>query len=101
MRHVQYFIAIDVAGEKYSDAIIPDEIAVDNNELEMYEPIEYVITGGGADRKFLGMNIAQFSFVLFGGLAVLVVVFGVVMGVFYRKKRLEMMYRLKMQDQQE
>ena len=100
MSHVQYFIAIDVVGEKYSNAIVPDEMAVDNGELELYEPIEYVITGGGADRKFMGMNIAQFSFALFGGLAVLVVIFGVVMGIFYRKKRLEMMYRLKMQDQQ-
>ncbi|MBR7098460.1 MAG: leucine-rich repeat domain-containing protein, partial [Clostridia bacterium] len=36
---VQYFIAIDVQGERYSDAIIPDELAVDSGEIEMYEPI--------------------------------------------------------------
>lgn len=90
---VTYMVAIDVKGEKYSDAIVPDEYAVDSGEIEIYEPIEYVITG---ERIFMGMNFNQFSFVIFGVIFALAAIIGTVMAIFYRKKRLEMFYKLKM-----
>ena len=90
---VTYIVAIDVKGESYADAIIPDEMAVDRDNIEFYEPIEYVITG---ERIFMGMNFNQFSFVIFGVILALAVVIGTVMAIFYRKKRLELLYKLKM-----
>ena len=95
LRDVQYFVAIDVKDEFYSDAIIPDELAVDDDAIEQYEPIVYVVTG---ERIFMGMNFGQFTYVMFGVLFGLFVVIGTVMAIFYRKKRLEMMYKLKMGD---
>jgi hypothetical protein len=92
---VQYFLAIGVENETYDKAVIPDQLSVDGAFVEMYEPVEYVVTG---QRIFLGMNIGQFSFFIFGGLFMLFALIGTVMAIFYRKKRLEMMYRLKMQD---
>lgn len=92
---VQYYIAIDVRGERYSDAVIPDELSVDRGDIEMYEPITYVVTG---ERELLGMNFNQFSFVVFGVIIALVAVIGTVMAIFYRKKRLELFYKMKMGD---
>ena len=91
---VQYYIAIDVKGEKYSDAVIPDELAVDQGMIEMYEPITYVVTG---ERVFMGMNFNQFSFIVFGVILALAAVIGTVMAIFYRKKRLELYYKMKME----
>jgi hypothetical protein len=93
---VQYFLAIGVKDETYANAVIPDQLSVDGNIIEMYEPIEYVVTG---QRIFMGMNVGQFSFFIFGGLFAMFVVIGTVMAIFYRKKRLELMYRLRMQDE--
>lgn len=98
-KNSEYVVAIDAPGVDRSTAIVPEDLMVDYGITDEFEQI--VIYAPTQDREFLGMNIAQFSFALFGGLALLVVVFGVVMGVFYRKKRLEMMYRLKMQEQAE
>lgn len=94
---VQYFIAIGVENETYADAIIPDELSVDMESIAMYEPIQYVVTG---ERIFMGLNLGQFSYVLFGGLVALFVVIGTVMAIFYRKKRLELLYRLKRENQE-
>ena len=89
---VTYMVAIDVKGESYADAIVPDEMAVDRDNIEIYEPIEYVVTG---ERIFMGMNFNQFSFVIFGVIFALAVVIGTVMAIFYRKKRLELLYKMK------
>ncbi len=95
----EYVVAIDVLSVDRSTAIVPEDLKYDYGITDEFEQIiQYMPT---EEREFLGMNIAQFSFVMFGTLALLVVVFGVVMGVFYRKKRLEMMYRLKMQEEME
>ena len=98
LNKVQYFLAIGVKDETYANAVIPDQLSVDGNIIEMYEPIEYVVTG---QRIFMGMNVGQFSFFMFGGLFAMFVVIGTVMAIFYRKKRLELMYRLRMQDETE
>lgn len=96
-KSTEYVVAIDVAGVDRTEAIIPDELLPDYGITDSFEQIiEYVPT---VERKFLGMNIAQFSFFIFGSIAALVVVFGVVMGIFYRKKRLEMFYRMKMEEE--
>ena len=96
-KSTEYVVAIDVVGVDRAEAIIPDELMEDYGITDSFEQIiEYVPT---VERKFLGMNIAQFSFFIFGSIAALVVVFGVVMGVFYRKKRLEMFYRMKMEEE--
>jgi len=94
LSNVQYYIALDVKPEEYEKAIIPDEIAVDDDTIEQYEPIEYVVTG---ERIFMGMNFGQFSYVMFGVIFGLFAVIGTVMAIFYRKKRLEMMYKMKME----
>lgn len=91
---VQYFIAIGVEDETYAKAIIPDELSVNTGATEIYEPIEYVVTG---ERIFMGMNFGQFSYVMFGVIFGLFAVIGTVMAIFYRKKRLEMMYKMKME----
>ncbi len=96
-KNSEYVIAIDVEGVDRKTAIIPEELYADYGITDSLEQIiEYIPT---EERKFLGMNIAQFSFFIFGTIGVLVVGFGVTMGIFYRKKRLEMFYRMKMEDE--
>ncbi len=89
---VQYYIAVGVENETMANAIIPDELAVDMGITAEYEPIKYVVTG---ERIFMGLNLSQFSFFLFGGLGAMIVIVGIVMAVIYRKRRLEFMYRMK------
>lgn len=98
-KNSEYVVGIDVPGIDRSSAIVPESLMMDYGITDQFdEIIEYSPT---EDREFMGMNIGQFSFALFGGMGALIVIFGVVMSIFYRKKRLEMMYRLKMQDQAE
>lgn len=96
-KNSEYVIGIDVDGVDRKTAIIPEELYAEYGIDDTIEQIiEYLPT---EERKFLGMNIAQFSFFIFGVLGVLIVGFGVVMGIFYRKKRLEMFYRMKMENE--
>ena len=97
-KNSEYVVAIDVLGVDRSSAIVPEDLRADYGITDEFEQI--IIYTPTEEREFLGMNIAQFSFALFGVLALLVVAFGVVMGVFYRKKRLELFYRMKMEEEQ-
>ena len=92
---VQYYVSLDAEGEDRADAIIPEGLSEAYGGAFVYEPITYVITG---ERLFMGMNLAQFTYVMFAVLIGSAVVIGTVMAIFYRKKRLELLYRLKEQD---
>ena len=86
-------LGVNVKGETIENAIIPDEMAVDQyGLLQRYKPIEYAIT---AEREFMGMNSGQFALMVFGVVAGIVIIVTIVAVIIYRKKRLEMMYKLK------
>ena len=86
-------LGVNVKGETIENAIIPDEMAVDQyGLLDRYKPIEYAIT---AEREFLGMNSGQFALAVFGVIALIVVVVSVISVVIYRKKRLELLHKMK------
>lgn len=86
-------VGVNVKGETIENAIIPDSMAVDQyGLLDRYKPIEYAIT---ADREFLGMNSGQFALAVFGVIALIVIVVTIISVVIYRKKRLELLHKMK------
>lgn len=86
----EYVIALDAPSVSVQDAIISPDDAPDYGELVQFEEIEYVTTGV---RMFMGMSIFQFTFAILGVTAFLFISVGIVMGVIYRRKKLEEYYR--------
>lgn len=86
----EYVIALNVGSVSVQDAIISPDDAPDYGELVQFEEIEYVTTGV---RMFMGMSIFQFTFAILGVTAFLFISVGIVMGVIYRRKKLEEYYR--------
>ncbi len=86
----QYVVALNVGSVSVQDAIISPDDAPDYGELVQFEDIEYVTTGV---RMFMGLSIFQFTFVILGVTAFLFIAVGIVMGVIYRRKKLEEYYK--------
>ncbi len=88
-----YIIAMNVEGVTKDEAIIPEAMYPTLGEAFVeYNPIEYVTTGV---RLFMGLNIFQFSLVIFGSTLLLFLLVAGFMYPAYRKKRLEAMYQMK------
>lgn len=86
----QYLIALNVKDIDASTAIIPEDIAADYGDMMYYEKIEYVTTGV---RMFMGLSLFQFGIAVFCVMLFLFVAVGIVMGILYRKKKLELYYQ--------
>ncbi len=86
----EYVLALNVATVSADDAIISPDDALDYGELVQLEEIEYVTTGV---RMFMGLSIFQFTFVILGVTAFLFIAVGIIMGIIYRRKKLEEYYR--------
>lgn len=86
----QYVIALNVSTVKSADAIIPEEMVADYGDVVQYDQIQYISTGV---RMFMGLSLFQFTFVILGVTAFLFIAVGIVMGVLYRKKKLEQYYQ--------
>ncbi len=88
-KDTQYVIGVNVPGEDTKDVIIPDELLTEyNNALARLEEIEYVATG---KREVAGLGLSQIMVITFIILGVCIIVIGVVM-FFWNKKRLARMY---------
>jgi hypothetical protein len=86
----EYVVALNVANVSENDAIISPDDAEGIGELVEYDKIEYVTTGV---RMFMGLSLFQFTLVTLGVVAFLVIFVGIVMGVIYRRKKLEEYYK--------
>lgn len=86
----EYVVALNVANVSENDAIISPDDAEGIGELVEYNKIEYVTTGV---RMFMGLSLFQFTLVTLGVVAFLVIFVGIVMGVIYRRKKLEEYYK--------
>lgn len=86
----QYLIGLNVAGVDVSSAIIPEDMASEYGNMVYYESIEYVTTGV---RMFMGLSFFQFTIAVICVMIALFVGVGIVMGVLYRKKKLELYYK--------
>jgi len=86
-------LGVGVKGETAENAIIPDSVAKDQyGLLDRYRPIEYAVVD---EREFLGMNSGQFALAVFGVIAAIVIVVSIIAVIIYRKKRLELLHKLK------
>lgn len=86
-------LGIGVKGETVENAIIPDSVAVDQyGLLDRYRPIEYASV---EEREFMGMTSWQFALAVIGVVAAIVIVVAVVAVIIYRKKRIELIHKMK------
>ena len=87
-----YVIGVDVPEESTDDVIIPDELMPQYGSTEdaiiRLQKIDYIITGRESS---WGIGIAQVTWILLAVLAVCIVVVGVIMAV-WNKRRLERGY---------
>ncbi len=86
-KDTQYVVGVNVPGEKTDDVIIPDELLDRDtmNAITRLEQIEFVATGR---REVNGLGLGEIMIFTFVGLALTMIVVGVVM-FFWNKKRLE------------
>ncbi len=91
-KDTEYVIGVDVPNETTDDVIIPDELfpsyGTTANAIARLEKIDYVITGR---QSSWGVGIAQVTWILLAVLAGCIIVVGVVMAI-WNKRRLERGY---------
>lgn len=91
-KDTEYVIGVDVPNETTDDVIIPDELfpsyGSTANAIARLEKIDYVITGR---QSSWGVGIAQVTWILLAVLAGCIIVVGVVMAI-WNKRRLERGY---------
>ncbi len=97
-KDTQYVIGVNVPNETVDDIIIPDElISTDRfSAIARLEEIEYVSTG---KRELNGLGLGEIMMFTLVGLALTVVVVGVVM-FFWNKKRLEQQNAMRRMEKQ-
>ena len=86
----EYVVALNVATVSADDAIISPDDSDAFGELMEYNNIEYVTTGV---RMFMGLSLFQFTLVTLGVVAFLIIFVGIMMGIIYRRKKLEEYYK--------
>ncbi len=80
----EYFVAMNLFANAEQEAIVPDEILSSYGEGVRYEPVQYEITGVNSS---WGMSFGQVSWILFGVMGGAVVLVGVIMFL-WNKRRL-------------
>ena len=93
-KKAEYLIGINVvdhsaAPEAPSDAIVPDELAGDYPHMDYNPPVEYVITDV---KSSWGMSFNQVTWILFGGMGVLIIVVGIIVYIMFKSKQRNGMY---------
>jgi len=91
-KDTEYVIGVNVPNERTDDVIYPDELLVQDSDTQnaiiRLEKIEYVITGR---ESTWGMGAMQVTWIMLAVIAVCVVVVGVIMAI-WNKRRLERGY---------
>lgn len=87
-----YIVAINVKGEKMANAIVPPSLHNDFGITDSFDDILYAPT---VMRLYKGLNVVQVILIVLSAVVGVSIIVGLVIFIFYRKKKLNLMYAIK------